>query len=86
MNNCIGRNIHGNWFVFKSIKKAFAKREFYCLQKLHYVQSNNEQIHTVLLTASQSNEILFPLYSKNGYEVICQAEIIHMNKSEKSAN
>lgn len=36
--------------------------------------------------ASQSNEILFPLYSKNGYEVICQAEIIHMNKSEKSAN
>lgn len=35
---------------------------------------------------SQSNEILFPLYSKNVYEVICQAEIIHVNKSEKSAN
>lgn len=69
-------------------KKTFAKRELqiYCPQNPEYVQPNNEQTHTVPLVTSQGNEILFPQYSKNGYHLIYRAGMIHMNKSEKSAN
>lgn len=52
--------------------------QMHALGNLDYVQPNNEQIHTVSLVSSQSNEILFPQYSKNSYKAINWAKIIHM--------
>lgn len=44
--------------------------QMHALGNLDYVQPNNEQIHTVSLVSSQSNEILFPQCSKNSYKAI----------------